>query len=494
MLNIRSIGLGTLAAFVACNIACSADEPTLPNAAGSKGVDAATPDAALRDADFGNRNPSDATNVQPPESQGGPSREDPCETGAARGAGVMSGLLEGTTPVLTPTTTLDRFVGAGPAVLQGMSLPSPIRLALRDGGLLATSEAGFFDVGPDRAARFHIVRSAGVPPTVLPTDLDGDGDEDLLSITLMLRVDRIEPNSSLMSPVLAVWEREADGRLERRTLLEAEHRGLEVVFALADYDGDDDDDLVTFDERGTLIALRNEGAFAFSEVVLRERETALFGALAIVAEDRNADGAADLVVVGESETSSPQLEARVLLNDGAGNFHAPTVSALATYVEPMEPRFGDVTGDGFSDLVLLSNDDPEPTIRVAQSLDAGDFADFVQLMPVSYGVVLADVDGDGVLDIASYSPGTLTVLRARGGLEFDPITFELATDWLNAIAIEGGSAAQPARLHALYHATCRFACGEGCALGCFFEACLECLAHSACDEGKACVSGVCTAR
>jgi hypothetical protein len=494
------VGGSALVALIACVVACGDDDTTLPDASHSSVTDAGARDASARDGELGNVDWSDPIDVPRPDDPGG--EEDLCTTGSAIGAGVMSGSLEGVAPVLTRTTTLDRFVGAVPAVLQGRSLPLPLRIALRDNGLLATSEAGFFDVGRDGAARFHLVRSEGIPPLVLPMALDDDSDQDIVSIGLVpleTPFDDDAGNLALAGPVLTVWEREADGRLERRTQLEMSHASFSVVFARTDYDRDGDEDLLTFDVRGTLIALRYDGAFVFTEVVLRAPEATLFGALAIVAEDRNGDGAVDVVVIGASsllgEEGALKMEARVLLGDGAGRFDGPaTVSEFSTFFEPLGLQFGDITGDGLSDLVVRAHNRPAPAVRVSQSIDALRFGEAVQVLESSNGFTLSDVDGDGALDIASYYEDRLTVLQARGELELEPVSFELPTHWLNAIAIEGASAEQPARLHALYHASCRPPCGESCELSCIFEACVDCIAHSDCGEGAACVEGECKRR
>jgi hypothetical protein len=99
-----------------------------------------------------------------------------------------------------------------------------------------------------------------------------------------------------------------------------------------------------------------------------------------------------------------------------------------------------------------------------------------------------------VLDIATYSEDTLTVLQARGGLEFEPTVFEVSTHWLSAIAVESATASDPARLHGLYHAQCSAPCDDDCELSCIFEACVACLAHSDCADGQSCVFGECTQR
>jgi hypothetical protein len=470
MLCVRAIcGVNALIAL----IACSGDAPTLS-------------DAATHDADVDR---ADASTLPPPPV-------DLCEVGSTIGAGVMSGALEGGRPIMTPTATLDRFSSLVPALLQDMTLPVPNQLQLHTDGMLAVSKAGFFDVGKNGVARFQLVANKGESLTALAGDLDDDGDEDVVAVGVAVQALDEDAGTSAPAAALTLFERVGNGQLRRRAHFQAAFiAGLGSAVVLADHDTDGDSDLLVFDIYGTPFALRNDGDFAFTETALREPSGEFFAVEALSAEDRNGDGAIDLAAVGSAlelamiGMAPTRFEMRVYLNDGAGSFAAPVISVLSNETAPDSYAWGDVTGDGLADLVLLGQQ-----ISIAESLDATRLADAVELSVVAHGLTLGDADGDGVLDIAAYSNEGVDVLQVRSGLELESTRFDVPWQGLKAIAIEPASANQPAQLHALYHAGCRPACGADCELSCIFEACAECIAHSDCGEDEACVEGECRAR
>ncbi len=474
---------GALALLAGCEDAA----PALPDKTGP-GSEAAI-DAAVRDAaGFGNIDLADRQEVKSPEL---------CVDGTAVGAGVMSGLLEGSAPRMTRGPTLDSFGGEVPDWLEGQALPVPSRLLLQGDTLIAVSDLGFFDVKAD-GAQLHEVRFDLSPsPEVFPADLDADGDEDVVSISLVHVAVPIHDVGTLFT----TWERTADGTLEQRASFNASDYGWPHMFVKRDVDGDGDDDFL---HQSGPRAFLSDGAFGFTEMLVGAPEEpavdAFGGVRVFLAEDRNADGAVDLVAYG-LRWWPEQAPTSVWLNDGTGRFGTPEVELPpvdrngppTSDPRVRDPQFGDVTGDGLSDLVMLDHNETPPRVRIAQSLDAVRFDEAVLVKTPALGFTLADVDGDGMLDIASYFENTLTVHLARGGLEFETVTFELLTHWLNAIAIESATEDSPARLHGLYHATCAEPCDDDCN-SCIFDACIDCIAHSDCDEGEACERGECRPR
>jgi hypothetical protein len=459
--------------------ACSSDMPTLPERDRGRDGDA---DAATRsDADFGNVDLTDPENrPMLPVSQGGEAL-DQCALGSTIGTGIMTGTLPGGSgvPALRTHATLDRFPGALPGVFKDVTLPVPTRLQLRRGGLIAISDNGFFDIDRNGSARFHLVNTFSTVQ-VLGTDLDADGDEDVITLSLNAGDAPME-----LEPFAVVWEREADGRLEQRGRFQTRADRNTLAATLADYDGDGDPDLVTADTEGGLHALRNDGDFELTRVALAIEATERTEAesVALFAEDRNRDGAIDMIAL---VNPGERMQVRVYLNDGSGAFAAPVVSHLSR-ARAMQASFGDVTGDGLSDLVVQNF-----SVDVARSIDAERF-DGSRLLGYGSGFTLADVDADTVLDVAMFSAEGLAVFLARDGLVPPRVTFDVASGGLNAIAIEGATD-EPARLHALYHAFCHLPCDDRCSSSCIFEACIECVAHSDCSEGQACVDMLCISR
>jgi hypothetical protein len=477
------IAMSALTALTACNGA-----QAIPNAGEAATRDAATRDAATRDAHVAR---ADASPQQPTPSE---LPVDPCVVGSTIGAGIMSGVLEGEQPIMAPTTTLDRFPKLVPASLQGMTLSVPSKLQLREGGMLAVSRAGFFDIGANGLARFQLVANRGDSLAALSGDLDDDGDEDIVAVATAISGLDTDAGIPLPTAALTLFERSADGQLRQRSHFQADTPlvTLGSAVALADHDADGDRDLLLFDFNGTPYALRSDGELAFTEVALGEPTSDIFVAQALIAEDRDGDGAIDLAVVGDAIAldmvgqAPTHLEMRVYLNDGAGRFAAPVVSPLSAPTAPTECAWGDVTGDGLADLVLLREH-----VAIAESLDATRIADAVELSAIAQGLALGDADGDGVLDIGAYSHEGIDVLQVRSGLEIESTHFDVPAHALKAIALERVNADEPARLHALYHAGCSLPCDQSCALSCIFEACVECIAHSDCGNGSACVVGEC---
>ena len=119
----------------------------------------------------------------------------------------------------------------------------------------------------------------------------------------------------------------------------------------------------------------------------------------VEAHDLNGDGRPDLVVEAESDS----VFAVVLLNNGAGQFGAPT----KVLDNAGSLTIGDVTGDGRPDLVSVNAD----RLTVVANHGDGTFAE-----PIAYDVPQkpsAAAIGDGDVAVTSAN-GTLSVFRGNG--------------------------------------------------------------------------------
>jgi len=157
----------------------------------------------------------------------------------------------------------------------------------------------------------------------------------------------------------------------------------------ADCNGDGFVDVVCND-----VLFLNDGKFGFGSKRPLPTDIPM---LAAHLADLNGDGAIDLIVAGPKED-------RILLNDGKGNFRDTRTSlggwSQCTYA------VGDLNGDRIPDVYVAIPHTPPPEMKPAQDkIWLGDGqAHFAALAhgiqsKASRGVILADVNGDGSLDL-----------------------------------------------------------------------------------------------
>jgi hypothetical protein len=166
--------------------------------------------------------------------------------------------------------------------------------------------------------------------------------------------------------------------------------------------------------QGAVTALLNDGAGHF-----QTRRVHPFGATALGAGDLNSDGLIDLV------TASPWHGGlTVLLGTGSGNF-APARQLGGKYAYSL--ALGDLNRDGKLDVALINDDGRD---HVIMRLGNGD-GTFGPELPSEragqnvVGVTLADLNHDGVLDIASADfDGRygVSIFLGRGDGSFGPRT------------------------------------------------------------------------
>ncbi len=192
--------------------------------------------------------------------------------------------------------------------------------------------------------------------------------------------------------------------------------GLEPrAVAIGDVNGDGKADVVVanFGSNTVSVLLGNgNGTFAAQQTF-----ACGFGPVSVVLGDLTGDGKADIAVANfASNTVS------VLLGNGDGTFEVP--QSVATSIEPLALAVGDVNGDGIPDLAVANVGDG--TVSVLLGNGNGSFA--VQqtfatgLGPASVAfvhplsVVMGDVNGDGIADIAvaNYSSNSVSVLLGNG--------------------------------------------------------------------------------
>ncbi|MET0288302.1 MAG: VCBS repeat-containing protein [Pseudoxanthomonas sp.] len=198
----------------------------------------------------------------------------------------------------------------------------------------------------------------------------------------------------------------------------AELHALDV--ALLDVDGDGDLDVVLAVENGQNLLYLNTGSGKL------QRKDGAFGPRKADNEhvrtaDFNGDGHADVVFVAEDD-ETPQL----FLGDGKGSFRDVS-DRLPARGQGNGLAVGDVSGDGIPDIVVGNTSEGKsgsagPFLWLGDQDKRGYFIDatashLAGLKAETQGVALADVDGDGDLDmvLANQQPPNRLLLNDGKG-------------------------------------------------------------------------------
>jgi hypothetical protein len=203
--------------------------------------------------------------------------------------------------------------------------------------------------------------------------------------------------------------------------------------ALGDANGDGHPDIASANTNianHSISLLLGDGAGGFADAVLFPVGTeagAYYSPQGIVLTDVTGDANAD-IVTSNSGTNNLSL----LAGDGSGGFAAAV--HLTPDLGPVAVAAGDVTGDGHVDLVTLNTTAQD--ISVLAGDGAGGFAAAVsfpiypfmavlEYNPWPWGLALADVDGDGHLDIvtANTQNDTVSLLTNDGSGDFSMLAW-----------------------------------------------------------------------
>jgi hypothetical protein len=324
---------------------------------------------------------------------------------------------DGLTDLVSPEWDWDELV-----VLPGLvggGFGQPVRSAISSGaGAIAIADFdldGFADIAVANSQARHapvlfgrgdatlgqrpVVAAPDGLAGVVATDLDGDGDLDLVA------GQGYERGRGVIE--LLVMRNAGDGRTFDRELVPVEgDLGLAVA---ADLDADGDQDLVLAEGRESeLVLLWNDGAGSFT----RRPGPVLAGSgFALAAVDVDGDG--DLDMVG---ADGDHLV--VHRNFGAGLFEQ--VQSIEASDDITALAIGDFNNDGFVDAATCGANDDAVSVLLGRGVDGFDTVS--QVTPLLPGgehpvhLVAVDLTGDGVLDLATanYRSDNVAVLVGRG--------------------------------------------------------------------------------
>ncbi len=288
---------------------------------------------------------------------------------------------------------------------------------------------------------------------LLATDLDGDGNADLVVGSGGDGIYGPSINSQGQTHFLLG---RGDGTLASPPVYR------KAVQTVADFDGDSRLDLVAFDAEGGAPGARvlpgdGHGRFGQGPFTALGFGTGPGSAPPIVAHDVNGDGKADLVALEHWSSSSAYVHTR--LGNGDGTFHAAGQD-LAVSFDVQSPYAGnaalpaiaDFNGDGKPDLAVIGFASEHSTLYVLNGNGDGSFAEpaTVDATLVSDGlapsrVVASDLDGDGAPDLvvadggAPFAspalPGGLRAYRNLGSGTFSPAPALAGPDYPDGIDV-----------------------------------------------------------
>ena len=225
------------------------------------------------------------------------------------------------------------------------------------------------------------------PKEITTGFLNGDGFPDIVAAV---------PSGRAIEGFVVV-NSNGSGGFNTPVYYEASQQTFDV--GIVDLDGDGHADVITVANSSAAVTVhKNLGNGSFQ--VLPRYEVASLSD-AVESADIDNDGDIDIVVNGEVDVASNDAVVKILKNNGNGTF-APAIDYTpARNFADMKLR--DINGDGFVDLIFAPDaNDPPYHFGTALNLGNGTFAPTVVTEVFSCGdgtIDAADLDGDGDLDI-----------------------------------------------------------------------------------------------
>ena len=237
-----------------------------------------------------------------------------------------------------------------------------------------------------------ISSNANWAKSVFAADLDGDGDMDVLS-------------ASFTDGKFAWYENtDGQGNFGPQQVISSEY-GAVSIYA-SDLDGDGDMDVLSatqFEEESDISWYENtdgQGTFGPPQIISDDVNEAISASSA----DIDGDGDLDVLSVSYNDNKIAWYENI----DGQGTF-GPQLIISTEGIQPWHATFSDIDGDGDIDVVAAILDDKITWFENTDGL--GDFGPARIISAIAeepWSVYAADIDGDGDLDVLSTNASSAT--------------------------------------------------------------------------------------